>query len=208
MEQWGRSANAIERDFSNTASLQWNTTVSAATLNEVRFQFSREDRPRDYAGPSLPGQNRPLPDTGIDFAGQYRFGLRFFIPVKDHDTRFQVNDNVSVIRGAHNFKFGAELNRTSTTRTFVGFANGRYPVRAGRLCGVLGRTGTLLELVRYGAGTHGAVAPPATHQACHGEARADESGVVSSCARLFLARIAPCMPPGGGAAGNDCPCRD
>ena len=46
--------------------------------------------------------------------------------MKDHDTRFQVNDNVSVIHGAHNFKFGAEINRTSTTQTFIGFANGRY----------------------------------------------------------------------------------
>ena len=126
VEQWGRSANAIERDFSNTISLQLNTTLTATTLNEMRFQFSREDRPRDYAGPTLPGQNRPLPDTGIDFGGQYRFGLPFFIPVKDHDTRFQVNDNISLIRGAHNFKFGAEINRTSTTQTFIGFANGRY----------------------------------------------------------------------------------
>jgi Carboxypeptidase regulatory-like domain len=126
VEQWGRSANAIERDFSNTISLQLNTTISAGTLNEARFQFSREDRPRDYVGPSLPGQNRPLPDTGIDFGGQYRFGLPFFIPTKDHDTRFQANDNVSVIRGAHNFKFGAEINRTATTQTFIGFANGRY----------------------------------------------------------------------------------
>jgi hypothetical protein len=126
VEQWGTSANAIETDFSNTVSLQLNTTLSTNTLNEARFQFSREDRPRDYVGPSLPGQSRPLPDTGIDFAGQYRFGLPFFIPVKDHDTRFQVNDNVSVVRGAHNFKFGAELNRTSTTQTFIGFANGRY----------------------------------------------------------------------------------
>ena len=126
VEQYGVSANAIERDFSNTVSLQLNTTISASTLNEARFQFSREDRPRDYAGPSLPGQSRPLPDTGIDFVGQYRFGLPFFIPVKDHDTRFQVNDNVSFIHGAHNIKFGAELNRTSTTQTFVGFANGRY----------------------------------------------------------------------------------
>ncbi len=126
VQQWGTSANAIERDFSNTVSLQLNTTLSANTLNEARFQFSREDRPRDYAGPSLPGQSRPLPDTGIDFVGQYRFGMPFFIPVKDHDTRFQINDNVSLVRGAHNFKFGAELNRTSTTQTFVGFANGRY----------------------------------------------------------------------------------
>src|SRR5215472_17393240 len=126
VESWGRSANAIERDFSNTASFQLNTTLSASALNEARFQFSREDRPRDYTGPSLPGQSRSLPDTGIDFAGQYRFGLPFFIPVKDHDTRFQANDNVSLVRGAHNIKFGIELNRTSTTQTFIGFANGRY----------------------------------------------------------------------------------
>ena len=126
VESWGRSANAIERDFANTASLQLNTTISATVLNEARFQFSREDRPRDYNGPNLPGQNRPLPDTGVDFAGQYRFGLPFFIPVKDHDTRIQANDNVSIIHGAHNIKFGAEINRTSTTQTFVGFANGRY----------------------------------------------------------------------------------
>jgi hypothetical protein len=126
VEQWGRSANAIERDFANTISTQLNTTLSAATLNELRFQFSREDRPRDYTGPMLPGQNRPFPDTGVDFAGQYRFGEPFFIPVKDHDTRVQINDNLSVIRGAHNIKAGVELNRTSTTQTFIGFANGRY----------------------------------------------------------------------------------
>jgi hypothetical protein len=126
VEQWGASSNAIERDFSHTISTQFNSALSAATLNEARFQFSREDRPRDYNGPSLPGQNRPLPDTGVDFAGGYRFGLPFFIPVKDHDTRFQVNDNVSLVRGSHSFKLGAELNRTSATQTFIGFANGRY----------------------------------------------------------------------------------
>jgi hypothetical protein len=126
VEQWGRSANSIERDFSNTISTQLNSTLTATTLNELRFQFSREDRPRDYNGPSIPGQSRPLPDTGIDFGGQYRFGLPFFIPVKDFDTRFQVNDNLSLVRGAHNIKLGVELNRTSTTQTFLGFANGRY----------------------------------------------------------------------------------
>ncbi len=126
VEQWGRSANAIERDFSNTVSAQLNTIFTSNTLNEFRAQWSREDRPRDYTGPQLPGQSRPFPDTGVDFGGQYRFGEPFFIPVKDHDTRFQVNDNMSLIRGAHNIKFGAEINRTSTTQVFVGFANGRY----------------------------------------------------------------------------------
>src|ERR1700681_2249306 len=126
VEQWGRSANAIERDFSNTISAQLNTILTASTLNEFRFQWSREDRPRDYNGPTIPNQNRPFPDTGVGFVGQYRFGEPFFIPVKDHDTRIQLNDNMSLIRGAHNIKFGSEVNRTSTTQVFVGFANGRY----------------------------------------------------------------------------------
>ncbi len=126
VEQWGRSANAIERDFSNTVSAQLNTIFTATTLNEFRFQWSREDRPRNYTGPQIPGQSRPFPDTGVGFVGQYRIGEPFFIPVKDYDTRIQVNDNTSLIRGAHNIKFGAEVNRTSTTQVFVGFANGRY----------------------------------------------------------------------------------
>jgi hypothetical protein len=126
VQQWGRSSNAQEVDFSNAVSGQLNTIFTPTTLNELRFQWAREDRPRNYNGPSLPGQTRPFPDTGIDLVGQYRFGMPFFIPVTDHDTREQINDNISLVRGAHNFKIGAELNRTSTTQVFVGFANGRY----------------------------------------------------------------------------------
>ena len=74
----------------------------------------------------MPGQSRPFPDTGIDFGGQYRFGEPFFIPTQDHDTRLQFNDNLSLIRGAHNIKVGAEVNRTATSQIFIGFANGRY----------------------------------------------------------------------------------
>lgn len=126
VDSWGVSANGIERDFANSFSGSLNTTVSASVLNEFRFQVAREDRPRPYSGPSLPGQSRPFPDTGIDFAGQYRFGLPFFLPVEDHDTRVQFNDNLSVIKGSHSFKMGFEFNRTNTTQTFIGFANGRY----------------------------------------------------------------------------------
>jgi Carboxypeptidase regulatory-like domain/TonB-dependent Receptor Plug Domain len=126
VDSYARSANAIERDFANTFSGSLNTTLSPTILNELRFQFSREDRPRPYGGPNIAGASRPLPDTGVDFVGSYRFGEPFFIPVEDHDTRFQVNDNLSWIRGSHSIKFGFELNRTSTIQTFIGFANGRY----------------------------------------------------------------------------------
>ncbi len=126
VQSWGRSANADELDSSNSVSLQLNTILTPNTINELRFQWAREDRPRYYNGPNLPGQSRPFPDTGIDFVGQYRFGEPFFIPTLDHDTREQINDNLSLVRGAHNFKIGAELNRTATSQVFVGFANGRF----------------------------------------------------------------------------------
>ena len=126
VDPYARSSNGIERDFVHTVSGSVNTTISPTTLNEVRVQFSREDRPREYNGPLMSGSDRPLPDTGIDYAGSYRFGLPFFLPVEDHDTRFQFNENLSLIRGAHNIKLGFELNRTNTTQTFIGFANGRF----------------------------------------------------------------------------------
>jgi hypothetical protein len=126
VQQWGTSANADEIDFSSSISAQLNTIFTPTTLNEFRFQFAREDRPRNYSGPNIPNQSRPFPDTGIDFVGQYRFGEPFFIPTKDHDVRDQINDNLSLIRGAHSFKLGAEFNRTATTQVFIGFANGRF----------------------------------------------------------------------------------
>jgi hypothetical protein len=62
----------------------------------------------------------------MDFAGGYRFGMPFFIPIEYYDTRIQLLNNVSVVRGNHFFKFGAELNRVKSVQTFIGFANSRY----------------------------------------------------------------------------------
>jgi hypothetical protein len=79
VDPYARSANVTERDFANTVNGSLNTTLSPGLLNEFRAQFSREDRPREYNGPQIPGQSRPFPDTGVAAPG-YRFGLPFFIP--------------------------------------------------------------------------------------------------------------------------------
>lgn len=124
VDSWGRSANAIEKDKSNAGTGSIISTISESLLNEARFQYAREDRPRPYNGPIING--RPLPDTAFDFVDSFRFGEPFFIPVKYYDERYQANENLSVLRGDHSIKGGVEYNYVSSNQTFVGFANGRY----------------------------------------------------------------------------------
>jgi len=126
VDSWGRSANADEKDYSHAGSGSLISSLSPTVLNEFRFQFAREYRPRTYLGPDINGQSRPLPDTAFDFARGYRFGQPFFIPVDYYDQRIQFNNNLSIIRGRHAVKAGFEANLVKSVQTFVGFANGRY----------------------------------------------------------------------------------
>ncbi len=125
VDQWAASSNAIERNFSNAISGQLTSQLSNSVANEFRFQFAREDRPRDYDAPTLPG-GRDFPDTGMDFANGFRIGRPFFIPVVYNDTRIQVLNNVTWATGNHLFKVGAEVNAVKSNQTFIGFANGRF----------------------------------------------------------------------------------
>ena len=126
---WGTSANGRETDNSNSFIGQLVTNFSPTLLNEFRFQWAKEERPRFYDGPDLP-------DTTIGtFAGDvsYRFGRPFFLPVPSDDVRLQFTDNFTVIRGNHAIKFGVDINRTKVSQTFVGFARGRLIIAAGTI---------------------------------------------------------------------------
>ncbi len=68
VDSWGRSANATEKDYSHAVTGSLISNLSATTLNEFRFQWAREYRPRPYDGPLITGESRPLPDTAMDFA--------------------------------------------------------------------------------------------------------------------------------------------
>jgi hypothetical protein len=126
VDTWGRSSNATENDHSHAVNGSLTSVFSSALSNEFRFQWSREDRPRPYPGAINPATGRPFPDTDIDSLGGYRIGMPYFIPLKTaYDFRVQLLDNISVVRGNHLFKFGAEWNRTGVNQTFLGFANGR-----------------------------------------------------------------------------------
>jgi len=122
---WTVTANGVEQDRSHSIVGQVNSVFGPTLLNEAKAQYAREPRPRPYLGPDLP-------DTAIgNFPGgvdrSFRFGRPFFLPLDDAtDQRFQAADTLTLVRGAHVIKGGAELNWTSMTQVFQGFARGRY----------------------------------------------------------------------------------
>ena len=137
VDSWGLSANGIEQDYSHAVNLSLRSLLNNRTSNEARLQWAREDRPRRYGGPNIPGATapplfagqggRPFPDIGMDFADGFRIGLPFFLPIpSSFDSRRQAVDNVSILLDDHLVKAGIEVNRTGVGQQFIGFANSRY----------------------------------------------------------------------------------
>ena len=140
---FGRTANGQERSKSNTFVGSWTWAISSKYLNEFRFEYGRENRPRTQVLPP------DLPDTSIGactqpddfsspvagcFAGgsavgngrNYRFGRPFFHPSFVVDEQFQESDNFSIIAGNHAVKFGFMVDNIRVQNFFAGFARGRY----------------------------------------------------------------------------------
>ncbi len=103
---WGISANGRETNKSNSFIGQLVTNFSSNLLNEFRFQWAKEERPRFYDGPDLPDTTIGTFDGSIS----YRFGRPFFLPVPSNDRRIQFTDNFTIIRGNHAIKFGVDFN--------------------------------------------------------------------------------------------------
>ncbi len=130
---WGISANGRETSKSNSFIAQLVTSFSANLLNEFRFQWAKEERPRFYDGADLPDTTIGTFDGSIS----YRFGRPFFLPVPSDDKRFQFTDNFTVLRGNHSIKFGVDINRVEVSQTFIGFARGRYIFAAPTIAGAI-----------------------------------------------------------------------
>jgi len=95
-----------------------NTTVIGTDkFNELRFQYSFEDRPRL-------GQSNDLPTTVISDTG--RFGRQWFLPITSNHSRIQLTDNFTYLFGNHDLKVGGDLNLTNSSQAFYGWGGGYY----------------------------------------------------------------------------------
>ena len=112
--------------WSGTALFQLNSILASNRLNEFRFEFGREERPRiaQAEGPQVTVQNAGATvaaygpqGTGISF-GNGQFPSR--------DNRYQIADNLSIVSGAHTVKVGGDLVRIASDVVFAPGSNGVY----------------------------------------------------------------------------------
>jgi Carboxypeptidase regulatory-like domain/TonB dependent receptor len=114
------SNNGVEKDRTYTLVSQLTSVISSKILNEFRFQYAREERPRKNNGT---GPEVTVVDSGQTIA---IFGRRSFLPIEQFDDRFQFTNNLSVIAGPHTFKFGVDFNRVFVDQVFRSDAGGVY----------------------------------------------------------------------------------
>jgi hypothetical protein len=120
---YGTSANGTEGPSKiGVANLNLFTTLSPTKLNELHITYSREERPRSATPSNVPA------DTAMGFATTFRFGNPFFLgpDIDELIWRVQVKDNISIVKGGHTFKLGADWIHTVNEQVFRGFFEGRY----------------------------------------------------------------------------------
>jgi TonB dependent receptor len=101
-----------------------NTVISARMINEFRWQYAFEDRPRLNNGEGADFVSKVGPQVQV--TGCCFFGGVSFLPIQQNDSRLQFADNFSLIGGGHNFKFGFDFNRSHVAQTFRGNWRGVY----------------------------------------------------------------------------------
>jgi len=109
------SNNGTEGDRQNTVVGQLTSFISPTVINELRMQYSKEDRPR------LANELSPLVNNGIG-----SFGTVSFLPTTETDVRKQFIDNMTISRGSHSIKFGVDFSRNTASQLFAQRQTGNF----------------------------------------------------------------------------------
>ena len=123
--------NGTERNRSYTIVGQLTSFLKPNLINELRAQYSREVRPR------LANAEAPTVTNAIG-----RFGTVNFLPTTQFDWRMQVFNNLTLIKGNHSFKFGAEVNHVFADQTFAFNQFGAFSIQGTN-------PATLLDILSY-----------------------------------------------------------
>jgi hypothetical protein len=113
----GFSRGSSVKAFDHTMLASWFHQFSGRTLNEARVQWNYSNFD---VNPNTPGQ------VGLDIPGFGNLGTQIFLPSFTIMRRYEFADNVSLVRGKHNIKFGGyELYRGNHSESHT-FFPGRF----------------------------------------------------------------------------------
>ena len=160
------------RDQSVVATL--NSVLSPTLVNTVVAQYAR----RHYNFPGATGQ----PD--LDLSNDLQFGHNFGANDRLYETRVELADSVSWVKGNHIAKFGFDGNWLSSLENFPGFTPVRLIIPAGLPC-----LDAFSEFFKYGPNWETGAAPagpllsagsscPVAGTGLPGDTRAIDNGVV------------------------------
>ncbi len=134
------STNGTEKNRNHGVVSQLISTLSSNIINEARFQYAYEERPR------IPNEVIANINTAVGI-----YGTRNFLPTTQFDKRIQFADSLTVISGNHSLKFGGEFSNIFADQkfgfnqtgvyTFVGLpgtSNSSVPVTNGQNCSTAG----------------------------------------------------------------------
>ncbi len=111
-------SNGVQFDSRDYAVVFTDTHIfSPSTLNEFKFQFANRDfevLTNDPFGPQL------------TLSGVAEFGREFFNPTGYNEKVFQFTENLTLIRGGHTLKVGADLNVLDFDGFAAVFLGGRF----------------------------------------------------------------------------------
>lgn len=111
-------SNGLSFDIEDLSVAMSDTHIfSPTTVNNVKLQIARRDfraATNDPKGPE------------ISLSGIAEFGREFFNPTYYRQNVFQVTDGLTLVRGRHTFKLGADLNRTALKGAAEVFMGGQF----------------------------------------------------------------------------------
>ncbi len=111
------SGNSVAKTTTFSGSM--TSTLTTQTVNEFRFQVGRDREPGTA--------NSDVTEARIQTGGGFlQLGRNNFSPRETTIKRWQFIDNISHTHGAHNLKFGADLNFDHIFNFFPGLFSGQY----------------------------------------------------------------------------------
>jgi hypothetical protein len=99
--------NGTEADRTHIVVAQLVSNFTPSVINEFRYQWAKEERPR------ISNLNQVSVTTSIG-----ELGTRTFLPTTQDDTRNQLMDGVTFIKGNHTFKVGGEYSNIAVSQLF------------------------------------------------------------------------------------------